>query len=108
MTFLTNGPLIHVDCYPLPSIVSYNPPPTHTHVVNDFDTTELEVLIPTSTGPINEVGVVVIVEDDLRDEVTDEGFLVLIELKDAMFPDLVQFDPVKRLTLARVLDNDGT
>ena len=45
--------------------------------------------------------------DDLRDEVTEESFLVVIELKEALFPDLVKFDDEKRLTRAIVLDNDG-
>ena len=44
--------------------------------------------------------------DDLRDEL-DEGFLAVLELSRAEFPDLVAFDDTDRVALGRVLDNDG-
>lgn len=75
--------------------------------VNDFNTTEVVVTLPAGTSPINKVAVSIPVVNDRRDEPTDEGFLVLIELSEAMLPELIVFDRTKVLTLTRVLDNDG-
>lgn len=61
-----------------------------------------------SDGPINIEPAVVPVIDDDRDEVNNEGFLAVLELQSAMYPDLVTFDDDTRVTLARVTDNDGT
>lgn len=44
--------------------------------------------------------------DDMVLEIGEEGFLALIELESAQFPDLVQVD-TNTLTLARIRDNDG-
>ncbi len=60
----------------------------------------------TSTNNI-EPAVVPVIDDD-RDEVDNEGFLAVLSLESAMYPDLVNFDPTTRVTLARVADNDST
>ncbi len=75
-------------------------------VDNDFDPTPFTVTIPASTSSINFVDVSIDVINDLRDEF-DEGFLAVLELSSAEFPDLVAFDDTDRVALARVLDNDG-
>lgn len=46
--------------------------------------------------------------DDLILEEVEEGFLAVISLESAMFPDLIDLDASSRSTLIRIRDNDGT
>ena len=45
--------------------------------------------------------------DDLILEEVEEGFLAIISLESAMFPNLIDFDATSRRTLIRIRDNDG-
>lgn len=69
----------------------------------DFDTAEQLV---TLQGGTSNTGVQFGIVDDLILEPVEEGFLALLELESAMFPDLIDFD-AERVTLLRIRDNDG-
>ena len=47
-----------------------------------------------------------IIDDPILEE-AEEGFLAIISLESAMFPDLIDIDASSRRTLIRIRDNDG-
>lgn len=71
-------------------------------VVTDFDKTPIVVTV--GTGLSQEPVQFNIVDDALLE--LEEGFLAVIQLEEAMYPNLVEFD-ASRLTLIRIRDNDS-
>ena len=76
---------------------------THTHTVIDFSSTEIVVTIP--AGSLTVDVVMPIVDDEIHEE-PEEGFLALLRLEQANFPDLID-TTTGNLTLGRISDNDG-
>ena len=73
--------------------------------MTDFSSREITVTILANslTGTVNVV--MPIVDDEIHEE-PEEGFLALISLEQADFPDLID-TTTGNLTLGRIADNDG-
>lgn len=81
---------------------------TYTHSLltgTDFDPSEIVVTLPANTLQATAEVVIPIV-DDLIHEVPEEGFLALLRLEQAVFPELID-TTTGNLTLGRISDNDG-
>ena len=82
----------------------YPPPPlSRSLAATDFSSTEIIVTIPAGSTTVNVV--MPIVDDEIHEE-PEEGFLALLKLEQADFPELI--DTITgNLTLGRISDNDG-
>ena len=87
----------------LTSIIS-NPIPPPPFAATDFIDRQISVTLQPGVG-MTDVDFTIV--DDLILEEVEEGFLAIISLESAMFPDLIDFDATSRRTLIRIRDNDG-
>ena len=71
--------------------------------MTDFSSNDIVV---TLTAGSNTVNVVMPISDDDVHEVPEEGYLALLRLEQAEFPELVDTEELN-LTLGRISDNDG-
>ena len=72
--------------------------------MTDFSSNDI---IVTLTAGSDTVNVAMPITDDDVHEVPEEGFLALLRLEQAEFPELVDTEELN-LTLGRISDNDGT
>ena len=71
--------------------------------MTDFSSNDIVV---TLTAGSNTVNVVMPIADDDVHEVPEEGYLALLRLEQAQFPELINTEELN-LTLGRISDNDG-
>ena len=81
-----------------------NPIPPPPFAATDFIDSEIFVTLQPGVGMTDVIFPII---DDLILEEVEEGFLAIISLESAMFPDLIDIDASSRRTLIRIRDNDG-